>query len=68
VEIDHHPAPGCLMQSVYVLGEQHLALAVGLELSQGVMSVVGTRSSKAAPADHAARPIASARASSATNA
>jgi hypothetical protein len=58
VKVDHHPAPGGLMQPIDILREEHSAPSVGLEPSQGVMGVVGKGMSEPTPADHAARPIA----------
>jgi hypothetical protein len=60
VEVDHRPAPGRLVQAVDILGEEKLALAFSFELGEGVMRIVGLGPSEPSPADHAARPIASA--------
>lgn len=60
MEIDDLPAPGCLVQPVHILGEQHSAATAGLEPSQSKMGVIGLRLSKATRADHASGPIAAA--------
>jgi hypothetical protein len=61
VQIDHRPAPGGLVQPVDVLGKEKPTSILGLQARQGVMRVVGQGLPEPAPADHAARPAASAR-------
>jgi hypothetical protein len=61
VQIDHRPAPGGLVQPVDVLGKEKPTSILGLQARQGVMRVVGQGLPEPAPADHGARPVASAR-------
>ena len=61
MQVDDLPAPGGLMQTVDILGEEQLAPAVGFQPRQRMMRIVGLRHSEPPPADHASRPISRAR-------
>ncbi len=61
MKVDDLPAPGGLVQTVDILGEEQLAPAIGFEPRQRVMRVVGLGLSEPPPADHASRPVPLAR-------
>jgi hypothetical protein len=56
VKVDDLPAPGGLVQTVNILGEEQLAPAAFFQPRQRVMRVVGFGLSEPSPADHASRP------------
>lgn len=61
MKVDDLPAPGGLVQTVNILGEEQLAPAIFFQTRQRVMCVVGFGSSEPSPADHASRPVPLAR-------
>lgn len=62
MQINHLPVARRLMQSVDILGQQHLALPVRLEASQRMMRIVRHGLAEPPPADQAARPVSLPRA------
>ena len=61
MKVDDLPAPGGLMQTVYILGKEELALAFGFQSGQRMVRIVGLGLSEPSPADHASRPVPLAR-------
>src|SRR6266702_859528 len=61
MQIDHLPVTCGLMQPVDILGQEQLALPVGLDTSERMMRSVRPGLAEPPPSDQAARPIAPAR-------